>query len=54
MNIPRPLFRFSSMAFGSSQMKRIEGAYQTLLVPYHQFMSPFFREAWDKAPTLGR
>jgi len=47
MNIQRPLFWHSGIAFRSVHMQHLDRAYQSLLIPCQQFMTPYFWGVWD-------
>jgi type VI secretion system protein ImpJ len=47
MNIQRPLFWHSGIAFRSLHMQSLDRAYQSLLIPYQRFLTPYFRGVWD-------
>ncbi len=47
MSIQRPLFWHSGIAFRSLHLQHLDRAYQSLLVPYQQFLAPYFWGVWD-------
>lgn len=42
MNIQRPMFWHQGIAFRSLHLQHLDRAYQSLLVPYQQFLAPYF------------
>jgi len=47
MNIERPLFWHSGIAFRSLHMQHLDRAQQSLLIPFQQFMVPYFWGVWN-------
>jgi type VI secretion system protein ImpJ len=47
MNIARPLFWHQGISFRSLHMQHLDRSYQSLLVPFQQFMTPYFWGIWN-------
>ncbi len=47
MHIARPLFWHQGIAFRALHLQHHDRAYQSLLIPYQQFIVPYFWGVWD-------